>query len=457
HRQERAGQGRHAVLQRRRPGRQRGHRFDRRHRDHRLRGQGTGRRNAQGRHRALRRRGQGRAHRRRLPGEGRSRAHQHADGDRVAGDPGDLRDDGLRPDRGVAGGVVPDPHPLHLDVAAVPHRQRLVRRLPADDLVRAGGGLGQHLPRPVVSDRDRGDDPGDRHAVPAGNQGSRHHQVVLEAFPPRRRPERAGVFSTGTRHARGDDFLHMRRTGAGAGWRVSHVRGLRMRSSRSLALAALAVALAGALAGCQRAPTPDADAARAGQAAAPAADANAVVSGIDLAGIDKSVRPGDDFNAYANGAWERNTKIPDDRSSTGAFVEVFELAEKRTADLIQGLDKTDPPAGSEARKIADYYAAYMDEDGIEQRGLAPLQPVLDEVDAIDSVTALSRYIGGSVRADTDPLNYTHFHTGNLFGVFVARGLEGPRRNVATLMQGGLGMPDREYYLSDAEAMAKNRE
>ena len=229
-----------------------------------------------------------------------------------------------------------------------------------------------------------------------------------------------------------------------------------MRSSRPLALAALAVALAGGLAGCQRAPTPDAGAAHADQAAAPDAGATEAVSGIDLAGIDKSVRPGDDFNAYANGTWEKNTKIPDDRSSTGAFVAVFELAEKRTAELIQGLEKTDPAAGSDARRIADYYAAYMDEAGIEQRGLAPLQPVLDEVAAIDSVAALSRYIGGSVRADTDPLNYTHFHTDNLLGVFVARGLEGPPRNVATLMQGGLGMPDREYYLSGAEAMANNR-
>jgi putative endopeptidase len=230
-----------------------------------------------------------------------------------------------------------------------------------------------------------------------------------------------------------------------------------MPSPRPLALTALAVVLASALAGCQRTPTPAGETRQADAATAPAANATGAVSGIDLAGIDKSVQPGDDFNAYANGAWEKSARIPDDRSSTGAFVDVFELAEKRTADLIQGLGKTDRAADGDARRIADYYAAYMDEAGIEQRGLAPLQPVLDEIDAIDSVAALSRYIGGSVRADTDPLNYTSFHTGNLFGVFVARGLEGPPRNVATLMQGGLGMPDREYYLSGAEAMAKNRE
>ena len=204
---------------------------------------------------------------------------------------------------------------------------------------------------------------------------------------------------------------------------------------------------------CQRDSAP---ASTTGNAPAAAEAPAEPVSGIDLAGIDKAVKPGDDFNAYANGAWEKATQIPDDRSSTGVFVKVFELAEKRTAELIQGLEQANPSAGSNQRKIADYYAAYMDEAGIEQRGLAPLQPMLDEVEAISSQQDLARYLGGSVRADTDPLNATNFHTDRLFGVFVAQGLEDPSRNVATLMQGGLGMPDREYYLSDAAPMAENR-
>jgi putative endopeptidase len=229
-----------------------------------------------------------------------------------------------------------------------------------------------------------------------------------------------------------------------------------MPSTSPLVVAILAAAIAAALPACQRSPTPATEAAQP-PAATTDATAAAQASGLDLAGIDKSVQPGDDFNAYANGTWEKATQIPADRSSTGVFVQVFELAEKRTADLIQGLEKADPPAASDARKIADYYAAYMDEAGIEQRGLAPLQPVLDRIGALDSVAALSAYIGGTVRADTDPLNYTNFATGNLFGVFVARGLEGPPRNVATLMQGGLGMPDREYYLSADKPMAQNRD
>ena len=108
-------------------------------------------------------------------------------------------------------------------------------------------------------------------------------------------------------------------------------------------------------------------------AAAPAA---APTVGIDLAGIDKAVQPGDDFYTYANGIWQQKTDIPADRASTGVFYTVFEKAEKRLSDLVLGLQKQNPAAGSNARKIADYYAAYMDEAGIEAHGMAPLQAKL---------------------------------------------------------------------------------
>ncbi len=222
-----------------------------------------------------------------------------------------------------------------------------------------------------------------------------------------------------------------------------------MRSFRWLLLAA---AVSAAVA-CQRAPDPQAAAPKA--ADAPAATA-APISGIDLAGIDKSVQPGDDFDDYANGAWKKATEIPADRASVSTGFYVFEKAEKRNADLIQGLEKSNPAAATNERKIADYYAAFMDEAGIEKRGLAPLQPELDKVAAITDVATLSRYLGADMRADTDPLNSTNFYTANLFGLFVAQGLEDPSKNVGYLMQGGLGMPDREYYLAGDKDMAANR-
>ena len=222
-------------------------------------------------------------------------------------------------------------------------------------------------------------------------------------------------------------------------------------TTASLRRAALALAILASLAACDRgAPTDKAATPAAAEAAA------APGSGIDLAGIDKAVQPGDDFDEYANGAWKKATEIPADRASISTGFYVFEKAEKRLSDLIQGFDKANPAAGSNERKIADYYAAYMDEAGIEARGLAPLQPSLDKVAAIADAAGLSRYLGGQVRADTDPLNATNFYTENLFGLFVAQGLEDPSKNVGYLMQGGLGMPDREYYLAGDKDMAANR-
>jgi putative endopeptidase len=193
------------------------------------------------------------------------------------------------------------------------------------------------------------------------------------------------------------------------------------------------------------------------QATAPAAaPAPAKTIGVDLAAIDKAVKPGVDFDAYANGAWRAKAVIPEDRSSTGVGLEVFQKAEKRNAELVQGLAAAKPAAGTDARRIADYYAAFMDQAGIDQRGLAPLKPELDKIAAIANGTDLARVLGESLRADVDPLNATNYSTQQLFGVFVAQGLQDPTHNMAYLLQGGLGMPNRDYYLSGDADMAAIR-
>ena len=180
-------------------------------------------------------------------------------------------------------------------------------------------------------------------------------------------------------------------------------------------------------------------------------------SGIDLAGIDHSVKPGDDFFRYANGDWLKTAQIPADRSSTGTFLKVFEQAEKDTATLIRNAGASHPAAGSNEGRIADYYAAWMDTAVIEQHGLAPLKREMKQIDAIASRQDLARVLGSRLRADVDPINATNFHTENLFGLFVAQGLEDPSRNIAYLLQGGLGMPSRDYYLSSDPHMVASRQ
>jgi putative endopeptidase len=178
--------------------------------------------------------------------------------------------------------------------------------------------------------------------------------------------------------------------------------------------------------------------------------------GINLSYIDHAVNPGDSFFQYSNGAWLKTAQIPADRSNIGAFYDIFKLTEQHAADLIQNAGKDNPPAGSNARKIADYYAAYMDTAAIDKAGLAPLKPELDAIGAIKTRTDLARVLGSRLRADVDPINATDFHTQNLFGLFVTKGLEEESLQIPYLLQGGLGMPSRDYYLSKDAHMAKAR-
>src|SRR5271157_1638555 len=174
--------------------------------------------------------------------------------------------------------------------------------------------------------------------------------------------------------------------------------------------------------------------------------------GIAVANLDRSVKPGDDFYQYANGAWLKRTEIPPDRVDVNVFTKLADLSNKRTSDLIEEIAKSNPPAGSSSRKVADLYNSYMDEAAIEARGLAPLQPHLKAIAAIQNKKELAFALGETLRADVDALNNTNFHTAHLFGLWVAPGFNDPDHYAAYLLQGGVQLPDREYYLSDNEHM-----
>ena len=179
--------------------------------------------------------------------------------------------------------------------------------------------------------------------------------------------------------------------------------------------------------------------------------------GLDTAGMDHSVKPGDDFFAYANGTWLKHTEIPADRSNYGTSSILLDLTDRRVADLIQETSKGDAPAGSEARKIGDYYASFMDSTVIDAAGVKPLQPTLDSIAAIDDRKGLAHFLGTTLRADVDALNNTNFYTENLLGLWVAQDLEDPTHYSPFLLQGGLGMPDRSYYVDTSAAMAAIRD
>jgi len=182
-----------------------------------------------------------------------------------------------------------------------------------------------------------------------------------------------------------------------------------------------------------------------------------VAGASSLGDIQQGVLPGNDFYTYANGVWLDQTTIPADRSSWGADSILAEETDKRAIQLLEHVAKSKDAAGRDERKAADFYAAYMDEAGIEARGLTPLQAGFERIDAISDKHQLARVLGSTLRADVDPLNATNFHTENLFGLWVAQGLTEPERYKPYLLQGGLGMPDRDYYLSADPKMAEVRD
>ena len=147
----------------------------------------------------------------------------------------------------------------------------------------------------------------------------------------------------------------------------------------------------------------------------------------------------------------KTTEIPADRSSVGSHTIADEQTEKNLEALIAELQKSEPAAGSDTARVKAYYNAFLDTATIDRLGMAPIQGDLVRIAAIKDKTELARAIGGSVRADVDALNATDMSTENLFGVFVTQALA-QREVMPYLMQGGLGMPEREYYLSAAPDM-----
>ena len=159
--------------------------------------------------------------------------------------------------------------------------------------------------------------------------------------------------------------------------------------------------------------------------------------GFDLAGRDTSVRPGDNFMRYANGAALDRMQIPSDRTSYGSFALLRELSDNRVKAMIDGLvARTDLAPGTDERKIADAYRAYMDEERIEALDAQPLQPYLSAIRAANTHDAMAVYMGqtqGRVGA-------------SIFGTGITIDQKHPDRYVVSTGQSGLGLPNRDYYL-----------
>lgn len=202
-------------------------------------------------------------------------------------------------------------------------------------------------------------------------------------------------------------------------------------SSYLLATAALGALILAAVPAAAKDKTP------AASAAETAAKPEIGEFGFDLAGMDKSVQPGDDFYAYANGIWAKNTQIPDDKSNYGMFTALADLSQKRTREILD-VAKSDPDS-----LIGRAYASYLDSTAVEAKGLAPIQPWLTKVRGVDK-PGLAELL-----AEADRSGIQHF-----FGGYVGQDDKNPEVYIYTMFQGGVGMPDRDFYLKDSERNTK---
>jgi predicted metalloendopeptidase len=166
--------------------------------------------------------------------------------------------------------------------------------------------------------------------------------------------------------------------------------------------------------------------------------------------MDHSVKPGDDFYRYANGDWLATAAIPAGQPSYDTRAILTERTSQRVRDLIQAAAAQHEAKGSVAQKVGDYYASFMDEDGIEAKGLTPLTRELDRISDITNKASLSAYLGGTLNTEIDGLITNADH---IFGLWVNQGFEDAKHNVPHLWQGGLGMPDRESYRDPSPKMA----
>jgi putative endopeptidase len=169
--------------------------------------------------------------------------------------------------------------------------------------------------------------------------------------------------------------------------------------------------------------------------AAPARAPAAIGSfGIDLTSIDPSVKPGDDFFGYVNGAWMKNNTIPDDRTSWGTNEMLIVKAEHDVRAIVEEAALAGGAPGSNQQKLADFYNAYLNQDAIDARGLEPIQGALAEIAAIRTHEDVVRFVGKPGIGVTFPITLTiDLDEGN------------PDRYVPQMSHAGIGLPEREYY------------
>lgn len=166
--------------------------------------------------------------------------------------------------------------------------------------------------------------------------------------------------------------------------------------------------------------------------------------------------PGDDFYGYANHAWLSETDLPDGKSSWGPSMALADETSQRVLRMIAAIS-TESTTDLDANTLRDFYSSVLDDSGIiEAKGVEPLRPLLQEIDHIHSRNQLAQYLGRNIRTGVETALYSNFDGENLFGLWITQGFDDSLHYQPYLLQGGLGMPDRENYVSSDPHMVELR-
>ncbi len=168
--------------------------------------------------------------------------------------------------------------------------------------------------------------------------------------------------------------------------------------------------------------------------------------GVDLSARNEAIKPGDEFFMYASGTWYDNYELPADKTRYGAFTALAERSEERVKNIVDGLLEKET-LNDEEKLVHDFFVSYMDTDAINEKGLSPISDVLATIDNISTQKDLTEVFGNAwLTGASSPINS---------GMWYNR-LD-PNEYQLSVGVGGLGLPDRDYYLSDDERFVKIRE
>ncbi len=168
---------------------------------------------------------------------------------------------------------------------------------------------------------------------------------------------------------------------------------------------------------------------------------------IKSADMDLSMDPANDFFLYANGGWMKSHPIPGDKARHGSFTELRDKNEKKLRAIVDEISKTQAAEGTVERKIGDMFATGMDTSAIENAGIKPLKPYIENIENISSIKELQNLLA----------NYKTNGMGFIFGFYGSPDKMNSDFQIAQLTQGGLGLPDRSYYFDKGEDAENIRE